>query len=89
MKYTVHLYYAVRIRMEDIEADSQEEAFVKAQEEYQTKGRFNYMEFDDDESPALGALIDEEGDEDEYLKTRYHEGDGAKLYLAVEGGITK
>lgn len=81
MKYTVHLYYAVRIRMEDIEADSQEEAFAKAENKVELSDLLNVeppLEFD--ESPPLGAMIDEEGDEN-YNNTRYHQGDGATLYL--------
>lgn len=88
MKYTVHLYYAVQIRMGDIEADSQEEAFKKARNECNASYKLACREAEYDETPPLGAWIDEEGDE-EYLNTRYHEGDGAKLYLSVEGGITK
>lgn len=80
MKYTVHLYYAVRIPM-DIEADSQEEAFAKAQEECDVKRSLAYGAYEDEETPALGATIDEEGDDEEYENTRYHQGEGVSLYL--------
>ena len=83
MKYTVHLYYAVHIRMEDVEADSQEEAVAKADAECDVKASLANGAAEDEEAGHLGAMVDEEGDEDEYLKTRYHEGPGAKLYLAV------
>lgn len=84
MKYTVHLYAAVRIRMEDVEANSQEEAFAKATEECDVGACLAHGAFEDDEAPFLGALIDEEGDEEEYGNTRYHEGLGAKCYLATK-----
>lgn len=83
MKHTVHLYYAVRIRMEDIEADSQEGAIAKADAECDVRESIVRGAAEWDESPHLGALVDEEGDE-EYDNTRYHEGPGAKLYLAAE-----
>lgn len=88
MKYTVHLYYAVRIRMEDIEADSQEEAVAKAADECDVKQSLAHGAFEDDESAHLGATVDEEGAED-YYNTRYHEGPGAYNYIAVEGAVTK
>lgn len=81
MKYTVHLYYAVRIRMEDIEADSQEEAVARAAEECDVKHNLAVGNFEDDESAHLGAMVDEEGDDEEYLNTRYHQGPGAANYL--------
>ena len=88
MKYTVHLYTAVRIRMDDIEANSQEEAFAKASEECDVKHNLSYGRAEDDESAFLGAMVDEVGDE-EYLNTRYHEGAGAKNYIDVAGAVTK
>lgn len=92
MKYTVHLYYAVRIRMEDIEADSQEEAVAKAADECDVEQSLAYGAFEDADSARLGALVDEEGaDEDgyDYARTRYHEGPGAQNYLAIDGAVTK
>lgn len=88
MKYTVHLYTAVRIRMEDIEANSQEEAAAKAMEECDVKHNLAHGYFEDDEAPFLGAMVDEEGDED-YENTRYYEGSGATAYLTVDGAVTK
>lgn len=82
MKYTVHLYHAVRIRMEDIEADSQEEAFARAQDQCDVQHNLELGVFENEETPALGALIDEDGDE-EFENTRYHQGDGAALYLKI------
>lgn len=83
MKYTVHLYTAVRIRMEDIEANSQEEAFSKAAEECDVKHNLECGYFEDDEAPFLGAIVDEVDDED-YENTRYHQGNGAENYLDKE-----
>lgn len=88
MKYTVHLYYAVRIRMEDIEADSQEAAVARASAECDAKHSLAHGHFEDDESPHLGALVDETGDED-YGNTRYHEGPGARNYLAYSVAESK
>lgn len=88
MKYTVHLYTAVRIRMDDIEADSQEEAVVKAAAECDVKASLANEAFEDDPGGFLGALVDEPGDMD-YENTRYYEGPGAKNYMSAEGAVTK
>ena len=85
MKYTIHLYHAVRIRMEDIEADSQEAAVTKAMEECDVKNSLAHGAFEDDEAPHLGATVDEEGDEENYLNTRYFQGPGATCYLFTDG----
>lgn len=79
MKYTVYLYKAVRMYPVEIEAGSQEEAVQIACEQCSSvfdKG----LTFEDDEAPCLGAMVDEEGDEN-YARSRYHEGPGAKVYL--------
>lgn len=80
MKYDVHLYVAVRIKYEGIEADSQEAAVAKAEALHDTKDALRERLFADDEAPALGALVDEFGDES-YEQTTYHELDGAQCYL--------
>lgn len=85
MKYTVHLYRAVRIRMEGIEADSQEGAATKAIEECDVKNSLAHGAFEDAEAPFLGVLVDEEGDEEGYRNTRYYQGPGATCYLFTDG----
>lgn len=84
MKYTVHLYTAVRMRMEDIEANSQEEAVTRAMAECDVKHNLAYQHYEDDEAPFLGAMVDEVGDEENYLNTRYYQGPGATCYLFTE-----
>lgn len=81
MKYTVYLYHAVRIRMEDIEADSQDEAVHIAVKECDVKDSLAHCAFEDDEAPFLGAKVDEEDDKD-YEMTRYFQGPGVRNYLA-------
>lgn len=80
MKYTVHLYKAVRIAMEDIEANSQEEAARIADEQCDVAESLRIGAAEPEECECLGALVDEVGDEN-YEHTRYHEGPGAKAYL--------
>lgn len=82
MKYTVHLYKAIRIKIEGVEAKSQEEAMRIADEAVNVE-RYLCNGADDEEFYCLGALVDEEGDE-EYDRSRYHEGPGAKAYLGEE-----
>lgn len=79
MKYTVHLYKAIRIKIEGVEAGSQKEAMQLADEKLNIE---HYLRngAEDEECCCLGALVDEEGDED-YERSRYHEGPGAKAYL--------
>lgn len=82
MKYTVHLYKAVRMYPVEIEAESQEEAVRIADEQCGSvfdKG----ISFEDEEVGCIGALVDEEGDED-YERSCYHEGPGARAYLGKE-----
>lgn len=89
MKYTVHLYTAVRIRMEDIEANSQEEAAAKAMEECDVKHNLAHGYFEDDEAPFLGAMVDEEGDEENYLNSRYHEGTPENYLSTANAALLK
>lgn len=74
MKYTVHLYVPVRVRLDAIEADSQEQAVKKAcaafdpHSVFPADGAANGPVFDE---AFLGATVDEEGDE-EHERSRYH-----------------
>lgn len=79
MKYDVHLYYTVRLTAGTFEASSQEEAIKLATDSVALHEYLGAPVFDD-ESPYLGALVDEHGD-DEYLHTCYHQGPGALNYL--------
>lgn len=83
MKYTVHLYKAVRMHSVEVEADSQEDAISIAEDIHSQTVTLCGYGFEDDEAPCLGALVDEEGDED-YERSRYHEGPGARAYLGKE-----
>lgn len=86
MKYTVHLYISCRVKFEGIEAESQAEAIQKAEARFDSSTFFN-NDGDAtrtpiwDEAAPLGALVDEEGDE-EYERSRYHELEGVKVYQA-------
>lgn len=80
MKYTVHLYKAVRITMEGIEAESQEEAARVADEQCEVAESLRIGAAEPEECERLGATVDEEGDED-YCRTRYHQGPAAEHYL--------
>jgi len=87
MKYNVHLYTVVRVKVVGVEAESQEKSVHEA---IRLMGRdldgflkspghpcfaptplpsnVEYFEYEDD---ILGALVDEEGDE-EFERTEYH-----------------
>jgi len=80
MKYTVHLYKAVRITMDCIEADSQEEAARIADEQCDVAEAMRTGSAEPEECERLGATVDEEDDED-YRRTRYHQGPAAEQYL--------
>ena len=79
-KFNVYLYKAVRIRLEDIEADTQEQAARIADEQLDMRDSLCRSAFEDEEVEALGALVDVQGDE-EFDESRYFELGGAKLYL--------
>lgn len=84
MKYNVNLYHAVRIRMRGIEADTPQDAFIKAQETCDVGESLRRGAFEDDEAAALGGLVDPLDDSGEvvYDGSQYIEGAGAQLYLA-------
>lgn len=80
MKYTVHLYKAVRVTMEGIEASSQEEAMRIADAQCDINETLRIGAVEAEECECLGATVDEDGD-DEYRHTRYHQGPAAYQYL--------
>jgi hypothetical protein len=88
VKYNVHLYVPARVKIEGIEAESQEQAVTLAIEKFNPSDFFN-NDADSrdaaqwDEGATLGALVDEVGDED-YDNSRYHPLDGGKNYLTVD-----
>lgn len=93
MKYNVHLYVTARVRIDNIEAESQEAAIAQAEKQFCPDDFFYRCDAGEaavwDEDAALGYLVDEQGDE-EFLRSRYHEGDGAYLFLdhrAVTGNM--
>lgn len=83
MKYDVHLYVPARVKIEGIEAESQEEAVQIAQNRFDPADFFHGDDAREgavsDEGPTLGAMVDEEGDE-AYERSRYHPLDGGKAY---------
>jgi len=85
MKYDVHLYVAGRIKVEGVEAVSQLEAALIAERDAPLYELFKSGQVVWDEGPALGALVDEEGDED-YDRSRYHSLDGAEIFY-VKGPV--
>ncbi len=89
MKYNVHIYVGARVRLEGIEADSQQAAVDKAILDYDPSSFFS----GDDSSEAavpdesiLGALVDEEGD-DEFERTKYYPTGDAAVYLEGPDGL--
>lgn len=70
MKYNVHLYAVVRVKIEDIEAGSQTEAIEKAEERFYADPDqlIRVAEYADE---VEAALVDEQGDP-EYLNSRHY-----------------
>jgi hypothetical protein len=75
MKYDVHIYATVRVKVCGVEANSQAEAMKKAEEQtdlYETIGNCPGTDYAEE---ITGFLVDEAGDT-EYHKTRYYNQDG-------------
>ena len=78
MKYDVHAYCVVRVKVKDIEADSQEQAITRATNSVSfnlildqagdPEEPIRSVEFDDD---FVGYLVDERGDE-QFEKSRFY-----------------
>ena len=69
MKYDVHIYATVRVKVCGVEANSQKEAIAKAEEQtdlYETIGNCPGADYAEE---ITGFLVDQEGDE-EYRHTR-------------------
>lgn len=84
-EFTVHLYKSVRIKFENIEAATPEEAMQKADEKCAYSDWHRQEQVVDEEAPALGALVDFP-DDPEYNKTAYIQGPSATLYLKAGDG---
>jgi len=71
MKYTVHLYEEFVVKVAGVEADSQEDAIVKARSTAPLySGKFDVCGYEIYWAEAShGCLVDEEGDED-FRKSR-------------------
>ena len=78
MKYNVHLYAVVRVKVPDVEAESQKEAIEKAEAQVDLYSTFDWeglpinggiVAFDYAEEIAY-YLVDEHGDE-EYLDSKW------------------
>jgi hypothetical protein len=93
MKYTVHHYLPVIVVVEGVEADSMQDAIrtsmteaMRFGEEHLTAdarrcGRISRSQFADG---YLGALVDEDGDE-EFLNTTFFGSNEASNFLPEEG----
>lgn len=77
MKYDVHLYAVVRVKVNDIEADSQTEAIDKAESLVNFNSLFDasrpsrvveHVEYADE---VNAALVDEQGDEN-YERSKFY-----------------
>jgi hypothetical protein len=79
MKYDVHIYATVRVKVCGVEANSQKEAIKKAEAQtdlYETLGESGHgTEYAEE---ITGFLVDEEGDT-EYQQTRSYNGKGNQL----------
>lgn len=91
MKYNVHLYALVRVKVNGIEAESQTEAIDKAE------GLINFNDLFDDDHPSYArgvvdhieyaeeiphALVDEDGDRD-YENSQLYDVDGGEWVPVV------
>ena len=73
MKYDVHLFPIVRVKVHGVEAGSQEEAIKKAEESTDFDNLFNKAPDIEYAEEVAYYLVDEVGDE-EYERTRWHDG---------------
>ena len=78
MKYNVHIYATVRVKVLDVEANSQEEAITRVRDHVNLNDLLNrthplsnveHVEFVDE---ITGYLVDEQGDE-EHERSRFYE----------------
>lgn len=82
MKYDVHLYVTCRVKVSDVEAESQEEAIEKAEQQMRwehlpqmeepTHVDFTGVRWCGAADEITGALVDEHGDED-HERSRHYE----------------
>lgn len=75
MKYDVHIYAIVRVKVQSIEAESQTEAIEKARVNTDMEQAIQEGEFTDE---VTGYLVDEAGDA-EFKNTRVYLADGVTL----------
>jgi hypothetical protein len=73
VKYDVHLFPIVRVKVHGVEAGSQEEAIKKAEESTDFDNLFNKAPDIEYAEEVAYYLVDEVGDE-EYERTRWHDG---------------
>ena len=78
MKYNVHVFVAVRVKVPGVESESQEQATKKAYEKLsgELHGIFDgdhVYETEVDEAGAVYFLVDEDGDE-EYENSIWYQG---------------
>jgi len=73
VKYDVHLFPIVRVKVHGVEAGSQEEAIKKAEDSTDFNDLFNKAPDIEYAEEVAYYLVDEVGDE-EYERTRWHDG---------------
>ena len=76
-KYNVHLYAVVRVDISNIEAESQQAAIRKAEEETDLHTLLDALEAVEYGEEIIGYLVDEVGD-DEFRKSRNYNADGKR-----------
>jgi len=89
MKYNVHLYVGARVMIPEIEAENQQAAVDQAISLYQPESFFTSDDSRDGAIPdesILGALVDEQGDE-QFERTTYYPLDGANAYQSPPDGL--
>jgi hypothetical protein len=75
MKYDVHIYAVVRVKIEAVEADSQVAAIQEAQKGLDLEEAVRSGEYAEE---ITGFLVDEVGDEN-YSQSRAYQADGVTL----------
>ena len=76
-KYNVHLYAVVRVDISNIEAESQQAALKKAEEETDLHTLLDATEAVEYGEEIIGYLVDEVGD-DEFRKSCNYNADGER-----------
>lgn len=73
MKYTVHIYLIVRVKVAGIEADSQEEAMKKAEAKVDFHTIFDSMNETIEYAEDIDGFHVDEEDDPEYTRSRWYD----------------